>query len=210
MVGPLAYRKFASSVSPAKWGFSWWLALPRLSPQVGCSAKMPVIILRWGLLPPKPRVLVPCPEAAWAAEGACLLFLGRQDSSRCGPEDAKCISASSAILTTVLCVESQMGTTHVAYVTQPQVGRTGLEPSCAMFVSPQSSRFLAGCTCMCLGIRAVCDWKWRGRLCMDQAHPVPAWASEQAAFCVEVTLMVVVDLAAPVLAPPSLLHGLHK
>lgn len=54
-----------------------------------------------------------------------------------------------------------MGTTHVAHVTQPQVGRTGLEPSCAMFVSSESSRFLAGCTCMCLGIQAVCDWKWR-------------------------------------------------
>lgn len=45
---------------------------------------------------------------------------------------------------------------------------------------------------------------------MDQARPVPAWASDPAAICVEVTQMVVVDLAAPVLAPPSLLHGLHK
>lgn len=35
------------------------------------------------------------------------------------------VQASSTNLTTVLCVESQMGMTYLSYITQPRVSRTG-------------------------------------------------------------------------------------
>lgn len=42
---------------------------------------------------------------------------------------------------------------------------------------------------------------------MDQAHTVPTWASEQAAIRVEGTWLNPAD---PILAPPTVFHGLHK
>lgn len=65
-------------------------------------------------------------------------------------------------------------------------------------------RLLSGCLHIpVLGNLGSLRLEVEGRGCMDQAHTVPAWASEQAAVCAEGPRLVTLE-------PPGSLHGLHK
>lgn len=65
-------------------------------------------------------------------------------------------------------------------------------------------RLLSGCLHIpVLGNLGSLRLEVEGRGCMDQAHTVPAWASEQAAVCVEGPRLVTLE-------PPGSLHGLHN
>lgn len=91
-----------------------------------CSAKRLVISLQWGLLPQSPECWYPLSGIVWRAEEACLLFLVRQDSSVWARRLQGAIQTSLTNFTSVLCLE-WLGATHVACITQLQVGRTGPE-----------------------------------------------------------------------------------